>query len=413
MLATNPLPGSDRGVLRLWVIGRDGQLKRWNATAHTAPRDGLRTDTTVSGQLEVRWAAFLGERVVSMSRGGQLRVFNTEGLKPVATIDALPCRPAISPDESKVAFLIGQSVALLDPQTRKILGTRWIGQAPVHPVLRFSPDGRKLAIGGNGRAIILDMATGDFQNRFMPQLDVNDNGQFDRPFGWAGPNHLLADSLLFDLQLTAPVWSYSPAELVQFRGRDVWACVRAPGSPIATLKLYQLPGPGVEAAIASTRKKPGVFGLFPGSPVKIDVTGIPEERRSEVEQSLDKRLRALGFTPDPKADAIVFASVDSPGTRPSVVFGSLGSYSYTKKPARLRVVLNNKELWNDAWAVEAPATVELPKGTKLGDYLDRLSIGQPDYRAFSLAPLPTHLPGPNAPSGPLGHTSLTPKPAGK
>ena len=88
------------------------------------------------------------------------------------------------------------------------------------------------------------------------------------------------------------------------------------------------------------------------------------------------------------------------------MYGNLGSYSYTKKPARLRIVLNNKELWNDAWAMEPPSSVELPKGTKLDAYLDRLSIGHPDYRAFSLAPLPTHLAGPNAPAGPLGHTSL-------
>jgi hypothetical protein len=411
ILATQPSPGRDRGSLRLWVIGSDGQLKRWSTTAHTLPREGLRTDATVSGSTEIRWAEFLGERVVSMSRGGQLRVFNTEGLKPLATIDASPCRPTVSPDGTKVAFLIGPSVALLDPQTRKITGVHWIGQAPPHPVLRFSPDGSKLAVGGNGRVLILNMASGEFQNVVLPQLDVNDNGQFDKPFGWAGANHLIGDSLLFDPQLPAPVWSYSPAELVQFRGRRMWACVRSPGSPSVTLQAFDLPGPGVEAAIAAVKSKAGAFGLHPGAQVKIDVAGIPEERRPDVEQAIGKRLRALGFAPDAKATTTVIASVDSPGTRPTVSYGSLGSHTYTKKPARLRVVLNGKELWNDAWAVEPPYSIELPKGTKLDDYLDRLSIGQPDYRAFSLAPLPTHLPGPNALSGPLGHTNLTAIPA--
>jgi hypothetical protein len=246
-------------------------------------------------------------------------------------------------------------VALLDPQTRKITGTRWVGQPPPHPVLRFSPDGSKLAIGGNGRVVIVNMTTGEFQNIFMPQLDVNDNGQFDKPFGWAGANHLLADSLLFDPQLPAPVWSYSPAEQLQFHGWRVWACIRSPGSPSVTLRAYELPGPGVEAVVTSAKAKTGAFALHPG---------------------------------------------------PTVVYGALGSHAYTKKPARLRVVLNDKELWNDAWAVEPPYSVQLPKATKLDDYLDRLSIGHPDYRAFSLAPLPTHLTGPSAPAGPLGHTPL-------
>jgi hypothetical protein len=407
ILATHPKKtGRERSILRLWVMGPDGELKPWSTTAHTLPRDGIRTDSPTSGSIEIHWAGFLGERVVSMSRSGQLRVFNTEGLKPIATIDASPCRPAVTPDGTKLAFLIGPSVALLDPLTRKIVGTRWVGQAPSHPVLRFSPDGSKLAIGGNGRMLLLNMTTGEFQNIFMSRLDVNDNGLFDKPFGWAGNNHLLADSLLIDPQLPAPVWSYSPAELVQFRGRRVWACVRSPGSPNEILQAFDLPGPGVEGAIASAKSKSGAFALNPGAGIKIDVSGIPEERRAEVEQALDKRLRAVGFTPDPKAEATIFASVDSPGTRPTVLYGNLGTYSYTKKPARLRIVLNNKELWNDAWAVEPPSSVELPKGTKLETYLDRLSIGQPDYHAFTLAPVPTHLAGPNAPAGPLGHTPL-------
>jgi hypothetical protein len=406
ILATTPPTSRDRSVMRLWVIGPDGQLKRWSATAHTPPREGLRTDATTSGSTDIRWAAFFGERVVSISRGGQLRVFNNEGLKPVATIDASPCRPGVSPDGKKVAFLVGPSVALLDPQTRKITGTRWVGQPPPHPVLRFSPDGSKLAIGGNGRLIILNMTSGEFQNIFMPQLDVNDNGQFDKPFGWVGANHLLADSLLFDPQLPAPVWSYSPAEQLQFHGWRVWACVRSPGSPSATLKAYDLPGPGVEAVITNAKAQSGAFTLHPGAAVKIDVAGIPEERRSNVEQILNKRLRALGFNPDATAAMTLFASVDSPGTKPTVVYSGLGSHAYTKKPARLRMVSNDKELWNDAWSVEPPYSVQLPRGTKLDDFLEKLAIGNPDYRAFSLAPLPTHLPGPSAPAGPLGHTPL-------
>lgn len=410
ILATAPSTSRDRGVLRLWVIGPDGQLKRWSATAHTPPREGLRTDATTSTSTDIRWAAFFGERVVSISRGGQLRVFNNEGLKPVATIDATPCRPAVSPDGRKVAFLVGPSVVLLDPQTRKITGTRWVGQHPPHPVLRFSPDGSKLAIGGNGRLLILNMISGEFQNIVMPQLDVNDNGQFDKPFGWAGDSHLLADSLLFDPQLPAPVWSYSPAEQLQFHGWSVWACIRAPGSPAVTLRSFELPGPGVDAVITNAKAKPGVFAFHPGAAVKIDVAGIPEERRAEVEQTLDKRLRALGATLDPKATLSLVASVDSPGTKPTVVYSGLGSHAYTKKPARLRMVLKDKELWNDAWSVEPPYSVQLPRGTRLDDYLEKLSIGNPDYRAFSLAPLPTHLPGSSAPAAPLGHTRLASTP---
>ena len=46
----------------------------------------------------------------------------------------------------------------------------------------------------------------------------------------------------------------------------------------------------------------------------------------------------------------------------------------------------------------------------LADYLGKLAIGQPDYKAFALAPLPSHFPGPNTPTGPLGKTNLAPEP---
>src|SRR6185503_3962926 len=102
-----------------------------------------------------------------------------------------------------------------------------------------------------------------------------------------------------------------------------------------------------------------------------------------------------------------------PGTKPTVIYSALGSYAYTKTPARLRLVLNDKELWNEAWAVEPPFALDLTKGTSLSEHLAKLAIGQPDYKAFSLAPLPAHFPGPSAPTSPLGKTDLALDPSGK
>src|SRR5207244_8181618 len=76
---------------------------------------GVQTCALPISSIEVRWAAFVGnDRIASASRAGQLRVYEADGLKPLATIDASMGRPAISPDGTKVAFLAGNSVALLD-----------------------------------------------------------------------------------------------------------------------------------------------------------------------------------------------------------------------------------------------------------------------------------------------------------
>jgi hypothetical protein len=230
---------------------------------------------------------------------------------------------------------------------------------------------------------------------------------YDKPFGWAGAAHLFADRSLFDPQLPAPVWDYTSVEFVQFRGWQAWAVVRAFGTQTVAIRAFTLPGPETTAALSVAKAKPGAFGLQPGGGVKIDVSALPEDRRAEVQKMLDQRLRDIGFTPDPNAPVTLMASVDSPGTRPTVVYSGIGSHQYTKKSARLRLVLNGMELWNDAWAVEPPLSVDIQKGANLSEYLSRLEMGGPDYTVFGIAPIPSHLPGPNAPTALLGSTDLS------
>jgi len=170
-----------------------------------------------------------------------------------------------------------------------------------------------------------------------------------------------------------------------------------------------LPYPEAISAVASAKARPGVMALQPGNGVKIDVSGVPEERRPEVQAMLEQRLKEIGYHADANAPATLFASVDSPGTKRTVIYSGLGPYQYVRKPARLRLVLGSQELWNDAWATEPPYSLDLPKGMNLTEHLKKFAIGDPDYRVFGVAPIPTHFPGPNAPTGPFGNTDLNAK----
>jgi hypothetical protein len=412
ILTANANPGRGRTILRLWVIGSDGQLRLSFWTPHSTSRpDGIRNEpgdrSDVAAALEIRWAGFVGnDRIVSSSRTGQLRVFETDGVKPLISLEGSPGRPAITPDGTKVALFTGNAVTLVDPTSGTIIGTRWVGQLPQHPVLAFSPDGSKLAIGGNGKALLLNLTTGDVQQVVLPKLHVTDTGMYDKPFGWAGNTYLFADGHLHDLRFPGSVWDYVGVEHMQFRGSRIWACVRPVGSTTSTLAAYDLPHPQALAQIAAAVNRPDLFAFKTGDGVRIDVSGVPENRRDEVQKTLEERLRTLGHHSDPAAPAVLFASVETAGTKTSTSYSGFDTYSYMKTPAVLRLVVNGKELWSDAWAIEPPFSIKVPFGVTLTDHLKQFTIGAPNYKLFANAPLPSFIPGPQSPTVPFGTIEL-------
>lgn len=409
-LSTSSQPGSrDRTVLRLWLIGSDAQLRRSAWSPHIPRLDGIRQDAgELADPLEVRWAAFAGnDRVVSSSKLGQLRIFDTETAKPLYSLEGSPGRPALTPDGSKVAILIGTSVALIDPVAGAVIGVRPVGSLPPYPALAFSPDGSKLVVGGNGKAVVMDLAGGEIRTALLPRLHVTDTGYYDKPFGFARNAYLFADGKLHDLRFPAPVWEYTGVEGVQFLGGRVWACSRAAGSSTVTLAEYTLPHGRAATRLIGAQARPGVFALSSGDGVRIDVSGVPDDHKAEAQTALEQRLKAAGYRPDPAAPAVLFASVDMAGTKASVSYSGYDPLFYTRRAAQLRLMVNSKDVWTESWAIEPPLIVRLAAGVALSDHFKPAPFGDPDYKLFSQAPLPSAVPASAAAANPLGTSELT------
>jgi hypothetical protein len=412
ILSTYALPGRDRNTLRLWLVGSDGQLRRTAWTPHSPARpDGFRQEpgerTDPATAQEIRWAGFVGnDRIASSSRTGQMRIFDADGAKPLTSIEGSPGRPAITPDGTKIALLVGSAIALLDPYAGAILGTHAIGSLPPHPALSFSPDGSKLAIGGNGKATLIELTSGNVQQLVLPKLHVTDTGLFDKPFGWAGNDYLFADGRLHDLRFPGSVWDYTGVEQVRFKGSRIWACVRPGNGTSYTLSAFDLPQPLTKMYVAFAADRSGAFALKTGDAIRIDASGVPENRRSEVQTALENRLKALHYRPDPAAAAVLFASVDATGNKVAASYSGYDTYSYMRTPAVLRLVVNGKDVWSDSWAVEPPFSIRLPVGVLLPDHLKQFNVGEPNYSLFSNAPIPPSIPGPQAPSAPFGTGEL-------
>ena len=270
LLTVRPPGEGPTQSLELWAIEDPDRLRRQSWQPHDSV-DGLpiggalaATDTPESSPndagRDVRWAAFVGNRVVSASRAGQLRVFDAATLERAGTIDGVPATPALTPDGSRVVFLTKSGAALLDPAGPKVVGVRPV-EGPADPVLAVSPDGKSLACAANGRVALLDLAGGQVRTATLPKLEVARSG---RPlgFGWAGDRHLLADRFLHDPTAPAPVWDYGSFDKLLPRGREAWAVLR-PARDSAVLRSFVLPHPAVGGAKAANRPAPGRSTLQP------------------------------------------------------------------------------------------------------------------------------------------------------
>jgi hypothetical protein len=80
--------------------------------------------------------------------------------------------------------------------------------------------------------------------------------------------------------------------------------------------------------------------------------------------------------------------------------------NYLWRPARLRLVLNNRELWAEAWANPAPFAI--PFNGSAAAAVAANKSGEPNYELFAKAPMPAYFPGPAAPQGSLGSSDFTP-----
>jgi hypothetical protein len=130
--------------------------------------------------------------------------------------------------------------------------------------------------------------------------------------------------------------------------------------------------------------------------------------RSQVKADLEKRLRVIGYRPDPAGPAVLTASVDTTGKPARAAYIGGASAQYNDRRARLTLVKDGTELWAQAWTNEPPFSVVIYGKETLQQYFDRHGIGSPDYSLFEKAPIPPMFPGPQFPSFGFGHHEFTP-----
>jgi hypothetical protein len=404
----------DRHVLHLWSVAEDGRLlrKEWEPYYAGQSNDGEPRENDAHHihrpEADVRWAAFAGpNHIVTVAGSGEMKVWERESLKQVAILTGVVGLPTLTNDGERVVFATNDRVAVFDPKAMRLSAALHVNKPPENAALALRADGKRLAIVGTGRAIVVNMETGTSWDQMLPELRM-ENHQLLPDFGWASESDIYYHGDLYDLQVPIKIWHYGVPHWSAARGGKVWAITNALGEKETVLRAFTLPHERAERAIQDASQRSDLFVLKPGDKVRVDVSGLPTNKQKEVREILERRVRELGYRLDEIAATVFVASVDktgSPVSKTYTIGKSQVTGTYNERCARLKIVQNGRKLWEEAGTESPGMLIFVPTNTDPKEYISR--FGSPDYEMYSKRPLPGLLRAHKA--EPLGHSQLTSK----
>jgi hypothetical protein len=295
---------------------------------------------------ELLYASLLSaDRVLTLTRGGELAVWSVPGAKAVYTarVPGLGV-PARSPGRKYLFALQGDVVRVIEAATGRLAGDLPADAAPAptytlppgpwaHPPLAVRPDGQELVAllaqpaGAGPQVRRWDLTTAKLTDRSpFPGTGVTPT----TAVRYAGPDHLLvADTELFGLTSRAIEWRYvRPAMAHPAASADgrYWYVAGGFASPSAAaagaaaahvaapavLVAVELPHPTAVAALKAASDNTADNLLGPGKTVglKLDLADAPNDKvRESVRATLADALATRGLrATDGRADVVLTAS---------------------------------------------------------------------------------------------------------
>jgi len=384
-------PDGTRVVCRL---DHNGIGKRDNAVIWTMAADGATStkswvpyDSASLKERDVIWAGFAGSRrVVTLSSGGQLVVWDAVSLKPLHTVSASTTLAAVSPDGNYVAFENDTKVGLLDVSTGAVLGFIPLGSEVQSAALAFRSDGQAVLCASKDKVFLIDPVAGTTRTctvsgikpqSFQPYVSV----------GWADDRLLFVNENLVDPDVPMPVWSYRGAVWSRPAGGHVWFLAIKGMTDVGLVPL-RLPQSDTIRKIMASRGDSSQFILRPGDSVRVDVHLVPEQHQSTAQQTLEQVLLATNYKPDAKASVILEAV---PGKETyeertyelwKFGFGAISDpkrktfqHRFRVQPVELRLTKDGKVLWlrRTRATPPPPSEVKVNENESLDDKLEQLS----------------------------------------
>lgn len=360
-------------------------LEIWSIRGHRVVRESAwnpKNEEWKSFRDEIQWAEFASEtRLITKLGNGWVTIWDTENLQPVChfAIEG-GCIPALSADGKTLAFCKGERIGLLDVETQEVIAMQKTPRQLSWPNLALSPSQKRLACVALNSVLVWDVETGELYRDFEPSgLMINSVPQFpDDDF------ILLGNRYLVELENMIKLWDYEGGEQVKAVGGTTFFAV-SPQNQRGALMPTLIPHESALTALNAALNEPDLFVFRKGSPVKLDVSGIPDPQRATVEQNLREKLSELQIQILPNAPVTVKASVSGPKTE-SMEYMRSGTYTVQVYRTSVELVYENQTIWQSSGS-NIPHFVTLRQGENLGDVLREKSRG-PAYEFYKSLGLP-------------------------
>jgi hypothetical protein len=361
---------------------------------------------------DVTWAAFIDAKKLALCSGsGKLAICNFATCQPICHTHVTGGgHPALSPDRKWLAYVVDDTLGLIDIEKQEVIATTPIARKLHAPVLAFSPSGKRIGCVAADRILVWDTATGKLEKDFAV-TGINMGGEIaypDEGFILAGHQFLI------ELDNQLKLWHYQGADRVHTVGGTTFIAATGDNTS-GVLLATKLPHPRSLDMLKEALGQSDLFAFRKGTPVKLDVAGIPDAaEQSKVKEALTKKLDAMNCPVAADGKVEVVAYVEGPKSR-EISYINSGTYTVQEYFTKLKIVYQGKTLWETQWT-NIPGVMSLQRGENIETKL-REASAHPAYGLYQEAVLPEFLQKPTESQNPgqpgggqtIGQSSVTPQ----
>jgi hypothetical protein len=368
-------------------FGNQDRLEIWTLNGKKVLRSLIWTpyEEGHGADKDVIWADFIDPKTLATaSGGGKVAIWSYPAVQPVCYFQlSNGSVPALSPDRKWIAFASDDSVGLFDVEKREVIAAQKTPRKLQWPALAFSPSGRKIGCIAFDHILVWDTASGQLEKDFaLPGLMIHGGISFP------DESYILANKqYLIELENQLKLWQYQGTEYV--KTVDGTTFFVAPSDKTSGMLIAaKVPHPEALTLLKKALQQPDLFVFHKGTPVKLDVSAIPEDHKKNVTDALAKKLQDMKCPIGDTAIIDVVAYIEGPKSK-EVSYMHSGTYQVQEYFTKLKFVYQGKTIW-ETGSTNITPFIMLKKGENIEGVLRKASE-QPTYAFYDNVTLPEFL----------------------